>query len=126
MDVFNKNIKGYRTKENEGGKRGFSFSNKIIADNDEKKSNNFFNKIKQHKTKTGIDFFNPKIFGLYKDFQRNKNRKLEVNNKIKFPLIQQGKTIKIVKNFNNKIEQSFRKTATSFNFNNKLTIHDLK
>ena len=132
MDVFNKNIKGYRTKENEGGKRGFSFSNKIIADNDEKKSNNFFNKIKQHKTKTGIDFFNPKIFGLYKDFQRNKNKKLEENNKIKFPLIQQGKTIKIVKNFNNnifkndKIEQSFRKTATSFNFNNKLTIHDLK
>ena len=132
MDVFNKNIKGYRTRDNEVGKRGFSFSNKIIADNDEKKSNNFFNKIKQHKTKTGIDFFNPKIFGLYKDFQRNKNKKLEENNKIKFPLIQQGKTIKIVKNFNNnifkndKIEQSFRKTATSFNFNNKLTIHDLK
>ena len=132
MDVFNKNIKGYRTKENEGGKRGFSFSNKIIADNDEKKSNNFFNKIKQHKTKTGIDFFNPKTFGLYKDFQRNKSKRLEENNKVKFPLIQQGKTIKIIKNFNNnifkndKIEQSFRKTATSFNFNNKLTIHDLK
>ena len=132
MDVFNKNIKGYRTRENEVGKRGFSFSNKIIADNDEKKSNNFFNKIKQHKTKTGIDFFNPKIFGLYKDFQRNKNKKLEENNKVKFPLIQQGKTIKIIKNFSNnifkndKIEQSFRKTATSFNFNNKLTIHDLK
>ena len=132
MDVFNKNIKGYRTKENEGGKRGFSFSNKIIADNDEKKSNNFFNKIKQHKTKTGIDFFNPKTFELYKDFQRNKSKRLEENNKVKFPLIQQGKTIKIIKNFNNnifkndKIEQSFRKTATSFNFNNKLTIHDLK
>ena len=132
MDVFNKNIKGYRTKENEGGKRGFSFSNKIIADNDEKKSNNFFNKIKQHKTKTGIDFFNPKTFGLYKDFQRNKSKRLEENNKVKFPLIQQGKTIKIIKNFNNnifkndKIEQSFRKTATSFNFNNNLTIHDLK
>ena len=26
----------------------------------------------------------------------------------------------------NNIEQNFRKTANSFNFNNKLTIHDLK
>ena len=30
--------------------------------------------------------------------------------------------IDIKKNF----EQNFRKTANSFNFNNKLTIHDLK
>ena len=132
LDNFNKNIKGYKTKDNDAGKRGFSFSNKIIRDIDGNKSNNFFNKLKQHKTKTGIDFFNPKIFGLYKDLQKINNKKLEENNKIKFPPIQQGNTFKIVKNLNNKIfmndkiEQNFRKTATSFNFNNKLTIHDLK
>jgi hypothetical protein len=55
-----------------------------------------------------------------------------MDNPIKFPLIQESKASKILKHFNNnkfinnKIEQAFRKTANSFNFNNKLTIHDLK
>ena len=131
-DNFNKNIEGYKAKENDKWNRGFNFSIRNFKDKDGKKSDNFFNKKNQNKIKTEMDFFNPKNFTLYKSYQKNKNKNLDLTNKIKFPLIQQNKPSKILKHFNdnlfknNNIEQNFRKTVDSFNFNNKLTIHDLK
>ena len=127
---INKNVEPYSKKENDVWKKTFNYSNRDFKDKDEKKFYNFFNKKNKIKTKTEINFFNPNNFGLYKSYQKNKQP--EQNNNIKFPLIQQGKTSKILKHFNNniyihnKIEKSFRKTADSFNCNNKLTIHDLK
>ena len=127
---INKNVEPYSKKENDVWKKAFNYSNRDFKDKDEKKFYNFFNKKNKIKTKTEINFFNPNNFGLYKSYQKNKQH--EQNNNIKFPLIQQGKTSKILKHFNNniyihnKIEKSFRKTADSFNCNNKLTIHDLK
>ena len=117
MDNFNKNIEVYKAKEIDMWNRGFSFSNRFYKDKDGKKSNNFFNKKNPNKAKTEMGFINPKIFGLYKSYQKNKNKNFDTNNKIQFPLIQQAKGAKILKHFNNNlvknsnIEQTFRKTA---------------
>lgn len=131
---FNKIKDEYKTKENDVWIRGinFNFSNRNFKGKEIKKLNNFFIKKNKNKTKSEIGFFNPNNFAFYSSYQKNKNQNIDLNNKIKFPLIQQRKSTKIMKNFNNniiinnKIEQAFRKTADSFNINNKLTIHDLK
>ena len=131
---FNKIKDEYKTKENDVWIRGinFNFSNRNFKGKEIKKLNNFFIKKNKNKTKSEIGFFNPNNFAFYSSYQKNKNQNIDLNNKIKFPLIQQRKSTKIMKHFNNniiinnKIEQAFRKTADSFNINNKLTIHDLK
>lgn len=137
----NKNIDEYKLKGNDIWNKGINILNRNNNNNNEiKKLQNFFSKKKPDKTKTAINFFNPKTLGLYKSYQKEnqKNKNNEFDNAIKFPLIPQGNSSKIVKHFNNlnhdmmifqnKIEQDFRKTTNSFNFNfnNKLTIHDLK
>ena len=131
---FNKIKDEHKAKENDVWIRGFNFnfSNRTFKDKEVKKLNYFFNKKNKNKTKSEFGFFNSNNFEFYNSYQKNKNKNIELNNKIKFPLIQPKKSTKIIKHFNNniiinnKIEQAFRKTADSFNFNNKLTIHDLK
>ena len=124
-------ITANKIRENDLKNKGFYFSNK---NNEINKIQNFFNKKKQNKTNLGINFFNHNTLGLYKSYQieNQKNKNNEIDVPIKFPLIKNTKTSKIMKHFNEHIdikknfEQNFRKTANSFNFNNKLTIHDLK
>ena len=130
VENYNNNIDEYKAKENDLWNKGFNFSLRYLREKEGKKSHNFFNKKNVNKSKPGIGFFNPNNYALYKSYQKNKNN--EINNKVQFPLIHPEKASKIMKHFNNniymhnKIENSFRKTADSFNFNNKLTIHDLK
>ena len=120
-----------KSRENDLRNKGFNFSN---GNKEINKIQNYFNKKKQNKTNLGINFFNHKALGLYKSYQveNQKNKNYEIDVPVKFPLIKNTKTSKIMKHFNehlnfeNNFEQNFRKTANSFNFNNKLTIHDLK
>ena len=126
----NNNIDEYKNKENSLNK-GFSFTNRYYQDKENKRIYNLFN---NNKIKTKIDFFNYNKNGLYKSYKKEnqKSKNFDDNEPIKFPLIKQNTVSKNVNMFNNnffinnKIEQAFRKTANSFNFNNKLTIHDLK
>ena len=136
IDINNNNQKSITiatniSRENDFRNKGFHLSNR---NKEIKKLQNFFYKKKPNKTNTGINFFNHNALGLYKSYQREnqKNKNYENDAPIKFPLIKPIKTSKIMKHFNNNLimqnnlEQNFRKTANSFNFNNKLTIHDLK
>ena len=136
LDINNNNQKSITiatniSRENDFRNKGFHLSNR---NKEIKKLQNFFYKKKPNKANTGINFFNHNALGLYKSYQREnqKNKNYEIDAPIKFPLIKPIKTSKIIKHFNNNlimqnnIEQNFRKTANSFNFNNKLTIHDLK
>ena len=130
INNINNDINEYNNKENNLNK-GFNFSNRYNSNKENKKFYNIFNK---NKTKTKFNFFNYNGYGLYKNYRKEnvKNKNFDSDGPIKFPIIGTNivsKNINIFNNnffINNKIEQSFRKTANSFNFNNKLTIHDLK
>ena len=134
LNNTNINIDENKTREDDVWKRCFNFSYRNNKDKEINFVKNFFNRKKNNKSKSGITHFNPTAVGLYKSYHREnqKNKVFDMDNPIKFPLIQESKASKILKHFNNnkfinnKIEQAFRKTANSFNFNNKLTIHDLK
>ena len=134
LNNTNINIDENKTREDDVWKRCFNFSYRNNKDKEINFMKNFFNRKKSNKSKSGITHFNPTAVGLYKSYHREnqKNKVFDMDNPIKFPLIQESKASKILKHFNNnkfinnKIEQAFRKTANSFNFNNKLTIHDLK
>ena len=130
INNINNDINEYNNKENNLNK-GFNFSNRYNSNKENKKFYNIFNK---NKTKTKFNFVNYNGYGLYKNYRKEnvKNKNFDSDGPIKFPIIGTNivsKNINIFNNnffINNKIEQSFRKTANSFNFNNKLTIHDLK
>ena len=130
INNINNDINEYNNKENNLNK-GFNFSNRYNSNKENKKFYNIFNK---NKTKTKFNFVNYNGYGLYKNYKKEnvKNKNFDSDGPIKFPIIGTNivsKNINIFNNnffINNKIEQSFRKTANSFNFNNKLTIHDLK
>ena len=130
INNINNDINEYNNKENNLNK-GFNFSNRYNSNKENKKFYNIFNK---NKTKTTFNFVNYNGYGLYKNYRKEnvKNKNFDSDGPIKFPIIGTNivsKNINIFNNnffINNKIEQSFRKTANSFNFNNKLTIHDLK
>ena len=130
INNINNDINEYNNKEN-NLKKGFNFSNRYNSNKENKKFYNIFNK---NKTKTKFNFVNYNGYGLYKNYRKEnvKNKNFDSDGPIKFPIIGTNivsKNINIFNNnffINNKIEQSFRKTANSFNFNNKLTIHDLK
>ena len=130
INNINNDINEYNNKENNLNK-GFNFSNRYNSNKENKKFYNIFNK---NKTKTKFNFVNYNGYGLYKNYRKEnvKNKNFDSDGTIKFPIIGTNivsKNINIFNNnffINNKIEQSFRKTANSFNFNNKLTIHDLK
>ena len=130
INNINNDINEYNNIENNLNK-GFNFSNRYNSNKENKKFYNIFNK---NKTKTKFNFVNYNGYGLYKNYRKEnvKNKNFDSDGPIKFPIIGTNivsKNINIFNNnffINNKIEQSFRKTANSFNFNNKLTIHDLK
>ena len=130
INNINNDINEYNNKENNLNK-GFNFSNRYNSNKENKKFYNIFNK---NKTKTKFNFVNYNGYGLYKNYRKEnvKNKNFDSDGPIKFPIIGTNivsKNINIFNNnffINNKIEPSFRKTANSFNFNNKLTIHDLK
>ena len=130
INNINNDINEYNNKENNLNK-GFNFSNRYNSNKENKK---FYNILNKNKTKTKFNFVNYNGYGLYKNYRKEnvKNKNFDSDGPIKFPIIGTNivsKNINIFNNnffINNKIEQSFRKTANSFNFNNKLTIHDLK
>ena len=130
LSKFYNNVDEYNHKENILYK-GFSFSNRYNPIKENKKIYNIFNK---NKTKTRINFFNYNGNGLYKSYKKEnqKTKNFDYDESIKFPVIRQNvgnNNSNLFNNnfiFNNKLEEAFRKTANSFNFNNKLTIHDLK
>ena len=125
-----------------------TFSNNIFNFNNYKNKesnweirniNNFFNKKRVNKNKSGIDFFNN--FGLIKSYQKEipKNRNIfkkdDYKNKeiVSFPIIESKKKGNIISqrlNNNSLLEYNkmgiFRRTVNGFPFQNKLTIHDLK